>query len=166
MCIVSLLVSLSSGCIRVNNDATLTQQTFEKLVNSIVSKDSEKFDELFSNNVKNDTNYEANKKELFELITGEIVNISSAEKSGIGTTKKNDVGQIKKILHSSVVLETSNGKFHIAMNQCTIDTAEPNNIGIISIYVIKESDRTDTSVYRGESQWYSGINIVDVDWNA
>ena len=50
--------------------------------------------------------------------------------------------------------------YRIAIQSFTVDTANPNNVGIWSLYIIKAEDDEDPySAYRGDGKYTPGIHI-------
>ena len=58
-------------------------------------------------------------------------------------------------------LETSAQKYYIAIRECTKDDFDNNNVGVISIYIIKSDDWDEDYIYRGDGKWTPGINIME-----
>ena len=68
---------------------------------------------------------------------------------------------IFKIIQSAFYLETSARKYYIAIRECTKDDFDNNNVGVISIYIIKSEDWDEDYIYRGDGKWTPGINIME-----
>ena len=45
------------------------------------------------------------------------------------------------------------------MKECTKDDFDQDNIGLLSIYIIKSEDWKEDCVYRGDGKWTPGIHI-------
>ena len=58
-------------------------------------------------------------------------------------------------------IETSEQKYHVAMKECTIDEFNSDNVGVMSIYIIKDEDWKEDYIYLGHGKWELGINIDD-----
>ena len=52
-------------------------------------------------------------------------------------------------------------KYYIAIRECTKDDFDNNNVGVISIYIIKSEDWDEDYIYRGDGKWTPGINIME-----
>ena len=66
---------------------------------------------------------------------------------------------MRKEIQYSVTVETTAGKFHIAILECVTDDFDEENVGVTSIYIIKAENWQNDHVYRGDGNWTPGINI-------
>lgn len=57
-------------------------------------------------------------------------------------------------------VETTQDKYRFAMEYMLLDTADADNVGIRSLYIIRLADDTDPQfAYRGDEKYTPGINI-------
>ncbi len=57
------------------------------------------------------------------------------------------------------IVEADGQVFYAAMKICSEDSAESENIGIVSIYFINSQNYHSDVYYRGDGQWTPGINL-------
>ena len=89
----------------------------------------------------------------------DIVSISDADDAGVGTDYEIETGKISKIIQSAFTCETDLHKYYVAMKECTKDDFDQDNIGLLSIYIIKSEDWKEDGTYGGDGKWTPGINI-------
>ena len=95
---------------------------------------------------------------LFDYYRGEFV--SYDDWGGPGVEQSVDNGRKKKEMYSTYDIKTSEQMYRIAIQSFTVDTANPNNVGIWSLYIIKAEDDEDPySAYRGDGKYTPGIHI-------
>ena len=160
--IVLVLFLTSCGNMEILNqdDSMIANNTFERIINQIKTQDSRGLKSLFSQTVQDTTsNLEENCVDLIQFMQGDIVSISDADDSGVGTDYKIETGKISKIIQSAFTCETDLHKYYVAMKKCTKDGFDQDNIGLLSIYIIKSEDWKEDCVYRGDGKWTPGIHI-------
>ena len=142
------------------DDSIIANNTFERLINKIKTHDSSGIESLFSKTVQDATSdLEENCADLIQFIQGDIVSISDAADGGMRVDCKVEKGKIVKIIVSSFTCETNLHKYYVAMKECTKDDFDQDNIGLLSIYIIKSEDWKEDYVYRGDGKWTPGIHI-------
>ena len=104
-------------------------------------------------------NFEENLDALFGYVLGDIQSWKRAGAFGGAEGKNVDgTGNHTKEFEAIFILSTSEQEYHIAIYECTIDVANPDNVGLYSFCVISASDYTDTEhSYWGNRE--AGINI-------
>lgn len=164
--LVLFLTSCSLGGENTNifkeNDESIANNTFEKVINTIKSQENTELEALFSKVVQGETsNLEENAINLIKFIQGDIVSFSDSSEAGVGADYKTEQGKKQKEIHSAFHIETSEQKYYIVIRECTKDDFDKNNVGVISIYIIKSEDWNEDYIYRGDGKWTPGINIVE-----
>jgi hypothetical protein len=94
---------------------------------------------------------------LFDFYEGKMI---SYERYGPGShSEKNEDMYYKKIF-ASYDIQTDSEAYRMTFEFCTIDSEHPDNLGILSIYIIKhEDDSTPDYAYWGPKDWEPGIHI-------
>ena len=132
------------------------------MINTIKFKDNTELEALFSKVAQSEaSNLGENSIKLFEFIQGDIVSFSDASEAGVGVDYKTEQAKKQKIVQSAFYLETSAQKYYIAIRECTKDDFDNNNVGVVSIYIIKSEDWDEDYIYRGDGKWTPGINIME-----
>ena len=139
---------------------SIANSTFEKVVESIKNKDSDKLISLFSPNIKNTADLSEDAHNLIEFVKGNIISFSDARDSGVGASYHSEHGKKQKILDSSFTIITEIDKYYLSIFECTHNDFDKDNVGIISIYVIGSDQwNSDDPVYRGNDIYSPGINL-------
>lgn len=158
--LVLFLTSCDNMGILNEDDSIIANNTFERLINKIKTHDSSGIESLFSKTVQDATSdLEENCADLIQFIQGDIVSISDAADGGMRVDCKVEKGKISKIVESAFTCETDLHKYYVAMKECTKDDFDQDNIGLLSIYIIKSEDWKEDWVYRGDGKWTPGIHI-------
>lgn len=165
--ILTILMFLMTSCsfedfINSFDDSIIADNTFEKIIDSVKQKDAAQLTALFSKTAHDESaDLEADAEKFIEFIEGDIVSFSGSREGGVSAYGKTDHGKTLKIIQPTTIIETSEQKYHVAMKECTIDEFNSDNVGVMSIYIIKDEDWKETCVYRGDAKWELGINIAD-----
>lgn len=78
----------------------------------------------------------------------------------IGGMNEDGTGRYWKCLYATYDVETTQDKYRFAMEYMLLDTADADNVGIRSLYIIRLADDTDPQfAYRGDEKYTPGINI-------
>ena len=141
------------------NNNQIANEQLEALLEAIQSKNAQAVKELFSDNAWAESgNMEKSILVLFDYFQGELVSYKNW--AGPGVTAKNDADGYWKQYYSTYDLETTQDKYRLAMEIITVDTADADNVGIRSLYIIRFEDDTDQNcAYRGDGAYTPGINI-------
>ena len=141
------------------NDKQIANERFEALIDAIQTHNSDAVKAVFSNNVLREAeNIDDSIQELFGYFQGNL--LSYNEWAGPGVTAKNDADGYWKQYYSTYDLETTQDKYRLAMEIIPVDTADADNVGIRSLYIIRFEDDTDQNcAYRGDGAYTPGINI-------
>ena len=131
----------------------------EKIANACYNRDVETLSSLFSPNMIRQTHNFT--EQLTALIgyygEGKIVSVN--QNGGTGGGSK-DNGEVVQSEMSSFDITTECQDFRIAVYSVIIDTANPDNVGIWSLYIIRASEDTDLNdPYYGDGLNRIGIHL-------
>lgn len=142
------------------SDESRAGATLENIVNAVNDNDAEALASLFSNNVLAErSDWRSSASEFIEFIDGKIITYTDPSDSGVFSSTEFEDGKKRKEIQPSVTVETTAGKYYIAILECVIDDFDEENVGIMSIYIISAENRQNDYVYRGDGNWIPGINI-------
>ena len=142
------------------SDESRAVVTLEVIVHAVKDNDAEALAYLFSYNVLTEkSDLLDTSKDFIEFVGGEIITYSDPADNGISSYEEFEYGKIRKEIQYSVTVETTAGKYHIAILECVTDDFDEDNVGVISIYIIKAENWQNDVVYRGDRNWTPGINI-------
>lgn len=142
------------------NDGDLANATFEQLIDAIISNESAKIKFMFADSIQADAQLAEEAHDLIEFIQGKIISYSSASEQGTSAEYQFEHGKQKKEIQSAFTIKTTESKYYIAVKECVKDEFDPNNIGLLSIYIIEAENWNEDYIYRGDGKWSYGINIV------
>lgn len=126
---------------------------------AIKEQDKEAIRGLFSKKaINSDCDFDKKVDELFDFIQGELVTYDDWGGPGEDAEYNAEYTWLSK-QHSYDVITTEQ-KHRLAIKEYTIDSANPDNIGIYSLYVIKtEDDPYAEYAYGGDGKWEPGIHL-------
>ena len=141
------------------NDQETANARMDKVLAVIKNKDVNALKAMFSKKViANTENLDQSIADLFDYFQGDF--ISYNDWGGPLAEETFDYGDKQKILCSSYDVVTSEQTYRFAIQDFTTDTADPDNVGIWSLYIIKMADDTDPQFgYWGDGKDTPGINI-------
>lgn len=119
-----------------DKDEKRTEKVFKKIIDAIKNSDDAAMKELFSEKVI-DENFDEDIKSLFKFIEGKII---SWEKTGGGGEELTDDGNIKKEIQYYSDVVTDKERYHFSLNNVTVDTDNPENVGIRLLMVYRTTD--------------------------
>ena len=160
---ISLMCSFIGGCGRMSlfDDSDKKADTrFEQILDFIKNQDKDGLKKIFSKQALFTTdNFDDSLDTLFNYIQGRV---QSWEKTGTygGKDEKNVNGTSnrKKQIDSTYIFTTDEQEYRVAIYEFTIDTANPDNVGVYSFCIISsEDDQYSESRYWGNGE--AGINI-------
>lgn len=155
-----VFVSLFTSCAGPDNEA-IADRTFSQIVNAIERQDPTALMSMFAENVQNqESGLTEQANACISLIQGDIVDFSSAAQTGIAVETEVESGQKRTTVESSFCLKTDSQQYYIAIKECTADTMDKGNEGLISIYIIHANDWKEDFVFRANGEWKAGIHIV------
>ena len=157
-----MLLALSS-CFVIDyplSDESRAVVTLEVIVHAVNDNDAEALAYLFSYNVLTEkSDLLDTSKDFIEFVGGEIITYSEPADNGISSYEEFEYGKMRKEIQHSVTIETTLGRYYIAILECVIDDFDEENVGVTSIYIIKAENWQNDHVYRGDGNWTPGINI-------
>ena len=141
-------------------DSDRAEATMEQLLEAIENKDLQAFKSLFSLKILcRADGFDQGALTLFEYYQGNYVSFENRW-GGASGEKTWDYGETLEILRWSYEVTTSEGIYRFAIEMITIDTANPDNLGIHSLYIIKwEDDDYRDMGYSGDRLYSPGIHI-------
>ena len=142
-----------------DSDNQIANARMEKVLEALQSKDDSALKALFSKSAIADAkNFDDSIKSLFDYYEGNVISYDDKSALGVGETRED--GHRQKEFNSTYDVKTSERTYRFAIQDVTIDTANPDNVGIRSLYVIKMEDDTDPLfAYRGDGKNTPGINM-------
>ena len=143
------------------DDSTIIADArMEQVFEALKSNDQEAIVAMFSNQALSEADaFYDSLEALLQYVEGSIL---SWERTG-GYGGKDEInaegtGNRRKKTESRYNITTSEQEYHIAIYEYTIDTANPDNVGIYSICIISAEDYQETFfVFWGSGE--AGINI-------
>lgn len=165
--ITLLLNSCSLGGLNMqgrlyDNDESIANARMDKILEAINKKDKNTLKEMFSKKaITNSKNIDKSIDDLFSFFKGTVISINDWGGPGASEGMNDDgTGRNWKYIDSTYDVKTSKQKYRFAIREFTIDTANKDNIGICSLYIIKEEDDTDPKfAYWGDGNFTPGINL-------
>lgn len=151
-----LFSSLFSSCAGASKTSDCI---IEKVFAAIEAEDEEALKELFSENtVTADPDFDEKIHQLIEFIDGELVQYDDWGGPGEDAEYNAEHTWLSKQHLFDVV--TTEQEYRFAIKEYTIDSANPDNVGIYSLYVIQtEDDSYIEYAYGGDGKWTSGIHF-------
>lgn len=129
-----------------SNEKEESNNTFEEVLNSISEEDKEALKDVFSDYVLEDVdNMDEDIDYLFELLRGNVINWEI--RTGPQVSETNDHGKKTKELKTWYEVETDENNFVVFILEYTVDTEQPENIGIYSLRVVKKEDEDAHMTY-------------------
>ena len=141
------------------NEQAEASAKMDSILEAIKNKDRIAFSLLFSRKaVAEAKDFEQSITDLFAYCQG---NFESYDDWGgpEGDETLNN-GDKQKVLYSSYDVKTDGAEYRFAIQDFVVDTADEDNVGIHSLYVIKAEDDVDRQIgYRGDNCFAPGIHI-------
>ena len=156
-----LLTSCTIGGLPINRYAYMrvdytaaANDRFEELIAAVQS--------LFSQNALREAqDMEEAVRALFDYYQGEMISYDDWGGANLAGGMNDDgTGRRWTALYSTYDVETTQDKYRFAMEFMLQDTADADNVGIRSLYVIRLADDPEPQrAYRGDGEDTPGINI-------
>jgi hypothetical protein len=158
-----LLSSCSLGGGRmsiIDNSDSKADARMGQIIDAIKAQDKNALKDMFSKQALSEADdFDGSLNALFGYIQGDIQSWKSTGGYG-GSDEKNadGSGNRKKEVDSTYTITTSKQEYHVAIYEYTIDTANPDNVGVYSFCIVSEKDNPDSEVvYWGNGK--AGVNI-------
>ena len=145
-----------------DNDQNIANARMDKVLEAIQNKDKDALKALFSPKaIAEAEEFDQSIIDLFDYFQGDFISYNDQSAINVEEGLNDDgTGRRWKALYSTYDLETSNQEYRIAIKDFTVDTANSNNVGIYSFYIIKLEDDPDPKIaYRGDDKYTPGINF-------
>ena len=125
----------------------------EQIFEVIKHKDEVALKAMFSKQALSDADdFDGNLDALFNYIQGDMQSWERAGGGSGGSFERNVDGSRKKEIDSTYIFTTDEYEYEIAVYEFTIDTANPDNVGVYSICIINKNDKPELEV----RYWGSG----------
>ena len=170
ICVVFLnscgtLMSLVFG--NMKTDDEVAQEKLGEVLGAIEKQDKDSLKALFAKKTQNTgSNFDSQIEQLFEYYQGNFSTYSKITSPMVG--RGHDYNDEYKYYEFSCDIETTTQTYRIAMKFYTEDTATPDNIGIISLYIInakEENSECFDHFYWGDATFKEGIHLgVSSSW--
>jgi len=148
------------GCGIFDDSNTKADRRLKQILEVIKAQDKDALKKMFSKQALNETNdFDDKLDALFYYVQGSI---QTWESTGgySGSDEKNIDGtnNRRKKIQAAYIFTTSEQEYRIAIYEFTVDTANPNNIGLYSFCVISSCD-DNYSEFTFWGNGEAGINI-------
>lgn len=156
-------VSCSSNIQKLffKSDSDIANAHFEQLLDAMGNQNDAAIKELFAQTaISRSETFDEDVGRLFEFFKGDFKSYYDwggvAAESGF-----NDDGSGRnwKKIQSTYDVETTEGKYRFAIEEFVTDTADSNNVGIHSLYIINGEDSNMQVAYNGDGKYTPGINF-------
>ena len=143
----------------ISSEREESNARMEELLEALDSGDREAVKSIFSQQaIDKSEDFESNLDELMEIYQGEFV--SYDDWGSVNTDESFGGGQRLKILYSTYDVTTTQEVYRIAVKDIVVHNNNEDNVGILSLYIIKYNEDTDTIyAYSGDGNYTPGINI-------
>lgn len=123
-----------------NGDEKYANKRFQDILSAIEEKDKDKIISMFSGNIRSNLgDREGDADKLFDFIVGDVEKWE--KRSGPGVSESVNSGEKSKVINSYYNLYTNEETYFFFIEDCQINTADPNGEGLILLLVVKEEDR-------------------------
>jgi len=142
-----------------NNDQSTANAQMDKVLEAIKNKDKDALKSMFSKKaVAESGNIDNSIDQLFDFFQGNFVSYN--DWNAVYTEDTINNGDRQKILESTYDVKTSKATYRFAIEEYAQDTADSDNVGVCSIYIINMEDDTNPQfAYWGDGKWTPGINF-------
>lgn len=148
-----------------NNEQKIANKKFDEILEALETKDKEQLTALFSKeSLRVAEEFDSSVNELFDFFEGEVESYDDWGAQEVSTSYEND--EIIQIIESTYDVKTTDCEYRFAIIYIYKDTADSDNVGVKSLYVIKKEDDIDPEyAYWGDGKNTPGINInVQNEW--
>ena len=151
--VMCFLTSCMSGgertAMRGSKDEKDINAKFEVIANAINERDKDIIESLFSKNALDEADdFDENVKKLFAFVQGDIE--SWVKRTGSSTFGSIDHGQRKREFSAYYDVYTAEQQYFFLLRNCSIDTAQPDNVGLYLILVVKAEE--EEKIWDGENK--------------
>ena len=144
-------------------DSVLVKETYVQLLDVLSRRDHEQLKGMLSPKVRQNPDLDQKIEDLFDYIEGDILPFDEETQILPAAEMSFHHGGRSKKLLTSIDLVTDEQKYIISLQEYVVDTIEPDNEGIESIYIAYAKNYTYGVIYQSGSRWDTGINIEYYD---
>lgn len=143
------------------SDREIANESFEKIIRAIESRDKNALTNLFSErSIADSDDFDGSITALFDYYKGEMTSYNDWGGPNTNDGINDDgTGRNWKNIQSTYDVETNGGIYRFAIKTFLKDSADANNIGVYSLYVMRVEDSDIRFAYWGDGNWTPGINI-------
>lgn len=156
---VFIITSCSSGGYRSSNRGRYADEACEEIFNAVKSKNEDDVKRLFSKVVCNNVyGFDESVTDFLEFFQGDSMSFNRAP--CLYESREKEAGIEYTEIEVSFDIETSEQKYHVAFKKCMVDEDNPENVGIISLYIINACNwKVGSATYWGKGKCLPGIHI-------
>ena len=169
LCLTVLLIFLCScsweyRTVKYDTDRSIIVNKFNEVLSAIENKNKEDLISLFSkNSLKNAISIEQSIDELFEYFNGDVIHCSKPDAGSVEGSINNK--KTIKVLKYFFDVKTTEDDYRFHIVHCSEDYKTADNVGVYSIYVIKEEDNIAGYYYEDNIPGIT-IDIIETSDNA
>ena len=143
------------------NDQRIAQEKIEQVLDAVEKKDSASLTALFSKyGIDNAESFEKSVEELFNYFEGTIETYEDAVVPFVEGMEEKKQKQEMRLMQSTCEIKTTKHIYHLAIRFYAINTYNPEQIGIESLYIIKaDEDKLLSESYGSNVEFVPGIHI-------
>lgn len=140
------------------------ERLLKKVIAAVEANDTDSLKALFSvNAVAAAGDLDQQIADLMDFYEGQLVSLNSPASA----VHQSHHGRVRtETTEATYELQTTEEAYRVAMAFCVTDTTDENNVGITSIYIIKEENADPEFAYWGGWVWEPGIIIQDEPTNT
>lgn len=162
-----VLVLITSSCANIltrwdlinYNPDPIADKTFGSLMDAVKSKNASKMIDLFTETIQSDAELAEQAEQFIAFVEGDIVSYTSAAECGTGVDTEIQDGKTRRVIQPIFTVTTTENKYYVAMKECTQDDGDKSGVGVLSIYIIEDTNWNSDYRYCGDGKWTPGINI-------
>ena len=145
-----------------DNDQKISDKKMEQILDAIINRDKSTMEKLFSKkSIAEVKDLDGSISKLFDYFQGNFISYNDWNAvNADGGINDPGTGRSWKCLYSTFDVKTTKITYRFAIKEFIQDTANSDNVGICSLYIIKMEDDTDKQfAYRGDGKDTPGINF-------
>lgn len=140
-----------------NTDGERADQLFEEIIKALEEDNAEALKEWFSVSTCNaEEDFDESIHALLTFYDGSKV---SYRRFGPGSSAAREGSTERKEIEASYDITTTTAVYRMVIKFCTVDTENPDNIGVTSLYITKAENSDMNFAYWGSGEMNIGIHI-------
>ena len=176
LCIVFVFICSQVGCFSTTKgdlsisewrmemfDSTLRSESkqadslLDHIVNAVEANDSTSLYSIFSVHTSGSVDdLEVQIRDFFDHFEGKMI---SKKRYGPASYSTREGNSVVKEIEASYDIITTDSTYRVAIKFCVIDSENPDNVGLISIYFTEAICSNMNYAYWGDGNWNPGITI-------